>query len=274
MFKGFNLELTKKDSQSFLNIDDSEDIAKYDADIQELRRNLGREIEKIELPRNPDDNSIDASQLINNWFPGYSPDVFISHSHDDERTAKRIACWLKKNFGLTTFIDSTVWGNANDLLQTIDDKYCVTKTDEKGIKTYSYSTRNFTTSHVHMMLSTALNDMIYASECIIFLNTPKSVQTTEVKNKKTNSPWIYNELKTACIVKPIYPRQGSGIIMHREKKVENSMTEEISYDVNKQLATFENLTSKKLQQWLTYYSLNKNVHPLDCLYTLNKKAHD
>lgn len=272
MFKGFNLELGMQEPQAFLGINDL-DIQIYDEHIEDLRKKLNRSIdERVELPRNEDD-SIDASRLINDWFPDYKPDVFISHSHSDERTAKRIACWLKKNFDLNAFIDSTVWGNSNDLLKRIDNKYCVTKIDKKGNKTYDYNIRNFTTSHVHMMLSTALNDMIYASECVLFLNTPKSVQTAEIKDKKTNSPWIYSELKTACIVEKICPRyKVREAVIHRGTPIENGfmMMPDVLYPVEEQLSTFESLGSKNLIQWETEYRANESVHPLDCLYKLDK----
>lgn len=268
MYKGFNLEIGSSDHTSFLGIS-QEDIVTYERKIEKLRENLRHNIERVDLPRY-DDKSIDASQLINNWFPDYKPEVFISHSHNDEQTAKRIACWLEKNFNLETFIDSTVWGNANDLLQKIDDMYCVTERDNKGIKTYNYSKRNFTTSHVHMMLSTALNDMIHTSECIFFLNTPQSVQTAEiVKNKRTSSPWIYSELKTAYIVEKRPPMRGE-IIKHGDNAVKNHMREEISYNIGKQLAIFESLSLDDLKKWYSLYDNKKDtdMHPLDYLYIL------
>jgi hypothetical protein len=80
-----------------------------------LKRNITNQ---ITLPRT-EKNLIDGSKLINDWFPSYKADVFISHSHNDSRTAKRLAIWLKKEFGLTTFLDSIVWGSANDLLKKL-----------------------------------------------------------------------------------------------------------------------------------------------------------
>lgn len=67
-------------------------------------------------------------------------------------------------FGLEAFIDSCSWGYCDDLLNKIDKKYCY---DSKK-KTYDYHLRNYTTSHVHMMLSTALAEMMDNTECIIF----------------------------------------------------------------------------------------------------------
>ena len=272
MYKGFNLEIGSRDHTSFLGIS-QHDVDAYERKIEGLRENLSHNIERVELPRN-EDKSIDATQLINDWFPtSYKPEVFISHSHNDEQTAKRLACWLEKNFELETFIDSTVWGNANDLLQKIDDTYCVMERDNKGVKTYNYSKRNFTTSHVHMMLSTALNDMIYKSECILFLNTPQSVQTVEInKNKRTSSPWIYSELKTASIVEKRYPRKGK-IIKHRDNGVMNILREDFSYKIEEQLAIFDSLNSKDLEKWYEFFKHDKekNIHPLDSLYILKKQ---
>lgn len=57
-------------------------------------------------------------------------------------------------------------------------------------KTYDYNLRNYTTSHVHMMLATALTEMIDNTECIMFYNTPNSVlladdlQKIKMKRKK------------------------------------------------------------------------------------------
>ena len=62
-----------------------------------------------------------------NWFPQIKADIFISHSHKDEDLALALAGWLKVSFGLTAFIDSCVWGYANDLLKMIDYKYCYQK---------------------------------------------------------------------------------------------------------------------------------------------------
>ena len=272
MYRGYNLNLSTNEKQAFLGVKDYEIIA-YEKKIAQLKEGLQKKIdETIHLPRTAD-NRVDGTKLINDWFPDYQADVFISHSHNDVRTAKRLACWLEKEFGLTAFIDSTVWGNANNLLEKIDKKYCVLKRDKSGsITSYNYQIRNFTTSHVHMMLSTALNDVIYSTECIIFMNTPESLKINEVENKKTVSPWIYNELKTASIVEKIYPR--SRLV---QESIEKSYIQhkyfarnklEIEYDVNEQLAIFENLDAIKLQQWQNKFANSHDkTHPLDILYT-------
>lgn len=59
--------------------------------------------------------SLDGSKMSKDWFPEIKADVFISHSHLDNKNAIVFAGWLKKHFGLTAFIDSTVWKYSKDL---------------------------------------------------------------------------------------------------------------------------------------------------------------
>jgi hypothetical protein len=271
MYRGYNLDLSTSEKQAFLGVEGYEIVA-YENRMTHLKNGLQKKIdETIHLPRTSD-NRVDGTKLINDWFPDYQADVFISHSHNDVRTAKRLACWLEKEFGLTTFIDSTVWGNANDLLEKIDKKYCVLKREKDGsIASYNYQIRNFTTSHIHMMLSTALNDVIHSTECIIFMNTPESLKINEVENKKTVSPWIYSELKTASIVERIYPREKSIQESIEKRYLQHNYSQrnklEVEYDVKKQLAIFENLDADKLQLWQSKFTTRKNhEHPLDILY--------
>lgn len=263
MYKGYNLKLEKNEPQAFLNVTDR-DLEEYEKEMDGLKENLKNKLNK-EITLSNDDN-LDGSKIINDWFPNYKADIFISHSHNDIRTAKRLACWLKKEFGLTAFIDSTVWGNNNDLLRIIDNKYA-----KKPNDLYDYNIRNFTTSHVHMMLATALNDVIYSSECLIFLNTPQSLSVTEVKNEQTNSPWIYNELKTTATIYRKAPERndnGSGKEFTIRNQKDPSQKFIIKYDVDKEIGKLHDLNVDKLQEWQLKYKNCPYVHPLDILYIL------
>lgn len=131
-----------------------------------------------------------------NWFPQIKADIFISHSHKDWELALALAGWLRETFGLTAFIDSCVWGYANKLLKMIDDAYCY-KTETN---TYNYQKRNYSTSHVHMMLSVALTQMIDNTECLFFLNTPNSITPDTIINQ-TESPWIYSEIAMSKLIR-------------------------------------------------------------------------
>lgn len=49
------------------------------------------------------------------WFPKINADIFLSHSHKDEKLIIAFAGWLKDTFNLDVFIDSCIWGYSNDL---------------------------------------------------------------------------------------------------------------------------------------------------------------
>ena len=61
-----------------------------------------------------DDSILDAARIEEDWFPSIDADVFISHSHRDQELAIGFAGWLHELFGITSFIDSCVWGYADD----------------------------------------------------------------------------------------------------------------------------------------------------------------
>lgn len=166
---------------------------------------LKNKIQKFFLE--PDENGVlDASKIWDTWFPELKADVFISHSSRDASNAKKFASWLYQQFGVTSFIDSEVWGFADDLLQKIDDHYCW----QPKSKTYSYKGRNATTANVHMILTYALTRMIDQTECVFFLESNNSVPIKNDEIDKTFSPWIFHELATIELIdikKPIRLRK-------------------------------------------------------------------
>src|SRR5574344_1933956 len=170
MYRGFNLLLEDNcfDRDLFKTLQEicSESISHLKAKV----------IEKISSFADEDD-SLDGSKMQENWFPKIKADIFISHSHNDEDLA--LAGWLKETFGVTAFIESCVWGYVNKLLKKIDDVYCF-----NGNHSYSYEKRNYSTSHVHMMLSVALTQMIDNTECLFFLNTPNSLIPIQIEIKQ------------------------------------------------------------------------------------------
>ena len=101
------------------------------------------------------DNTLDASMMQSNWFPQTKAHVFLSHSHRDAHNAIAFAGWLYHFFKIDAFIDSAIWGYCDNLIQIIDNTYSRGADGE-----FDYTKRNISTSHVHMMLSTALTMMI------------------------------------------------------------------------------------------------------------------
>ena len=251
MYRGFDLTLTFEDDSFY-----------------QKGRTLNAH-NKLQVKRTLDsfvspDGSLNGSKMQSDWFPQVDADIFISHSHKDEKLAITLAGWLSENFGLTSFIDSCIWGYSNDLLKMIDNRHCM----NPGGETYSYHKRNNSTSHVHMMLSTALNMMIDKTECVFFLNTPSSITTSEVI-AQTESPWIYSEIAMTQLVrkKPLREYRPEIIKSFSEGgRIDESLR--IKYDLY--LGHLTKINSSTLSQWLRDWdevSLHEK-YPLDKLYSL------
>jgi len=211
---------------------------------------------------------INGSALKEHWFSISKKDIFISHSHKDIHKVKAFAGWLKENFGLESFIDSCSWGYCDELLKKIDKKYCY----KPKTRTYDYDLRNYTTSHVHMMLSTALTEMINKTECIIFFNTPNSIIMSDEldkinKNEKTVSPWIYHELSISTMIQISPPNRRSFLQERYDQGISFAHSElKIGYDVSDQIKNMINLSDDILKKWKEKHDDKK--HALDELYKL------
>ena len=195
MYKAFKID----GDELNLRIDDAS--IEYYKTLGECEFDNAKALINSNLEAFKDNNGvIDGLKLSNNWFPQMEADVFISHSHKDFDTALILAgIMVSKN--LTPFIDSCVWGYADNLLKAIDKKYC----KNEGSVYYDYNKRNYSTSHVHMMLTIALTKMLYNTECLIFLNTPNSIYPkndipTDYSDA-TLSPWIYAEMEMTNFLK-------------------------------------------------------------------------
>jgi len=143
---------------------------------------------------------IDGDGIKDHWFSKLNADVFISHSHSDEAMAVGLAGYLA-DLGLRPFVDSLVWHDSVTLLNSIDRRFCRSDDDPTM---FDYNKRNYSTSHVHMMLASALAESIDQCECVLFLNTPRSIQVRDSKAPNeavTASPWIYHELITTQLIR-------------------------------------------------------------------------
>lgn len=235
-----------------------------------------------------DNGHIDGSAMKSNWFQIEKVDIFISHSHKDIDKVIAFAGWLYDEFKLTAFIDSCVWNYCDDLIKQIDDEYCKIKDGT----TYDYDLRNYTTSHVHIMLSTALTEMIDNTECIMFYNTPQSVSLADdlqiIKNqekKVTLSPWIYHELAMTLFARKCKPNRSvatlENVLVHKNISERNNVN--IEYDIDKYLDEMIPITSRELKYWKRMYDVlthkidggfypvicgYEDIHPLDALYNI------
>ena len=253
MYKGFNLTLTE------------DYFSTWHSKGKSLHRGNKSHVEGSLNNYFDNDGSLSATKIAESWFPNITSDVFISHSHADSTLAIGMAGWLEENFGLRAFIDSTVWGYSEKLLKKLDNRYCLNKSRE----TYNYDKRNKTTSHVNIILSTALHNMIDASECVIFLNTPSSV-TCEgyVTEEATHSPWIYSEISMTRLIKRKSNRP-SNFIRKAEASLE-AIAEDVSIKYDLPLSHLISITSDDLTKWenSVYLTGGRGVDTLDNLYQM------
>lgn len=209
------------------------------------------------------DGVINGSELEKDWFGEIDSHIFISHSHTDEKLAITLAGYLFKKHKIKCFVDSCIWGYSNELLKQIDNQYC----KNRESNTYNYNTRNFSTSHVHMMLSAALNKMIEKCESLFLINSPNSVETSDILNE-TYSPWIYSEILTSKLIEKkipirhLYAGLGSRTEMFSNANILNESLK-IRYKLD--LDHFVDLSECEILKWGSEYS-NDPENALDILY--------
>lgn len=265
MFAKFQLDISNYFYNSHIN------KPEYLQAGNEIYKSFGEESYRCLKAFICENGTIDGTALKEHWFGIAPADIFVSHSHRDLNKVKAFAGWLYNNLGLTAFIDSCTWGYADELLKLLDNKYCW----NKHSKTYNYTIRNYTTSHVHMMLSTALTEMIDNTECLIFYKTPNSIKISEEiqstksgKKSETISPWIYHELSTSSMIRQQSPQRASAILEHRAHFAQESLN--ISYHVEKALKEMIMINEEDLGAWEKTQHVFE--HPLDTLYKMKIKT--
>ncbi|WP_143961314.1 hypothetical protein [Litoribacter populi] len=252
MFRGFNLKIPEGLNDKYYQIG----LKIYDG-------------HKIETKFVLDDfllgnKSLSGTKIMDNWFPMIDAHLFLSHSHADEKKAITLAGILYEKLGVITFIDSCIWGYSTNLLKQIDDNYCLNYSGES----YNYSKRNYSTSHVNLMLSTALNRMIDNCECIFFLNSPNSLSSSDVVSR-TKSPWIFSEIATTQTIRKKTPsRLKPRIKMFSEGGQLNESKRDlliIEYDL--ELSHLSDLNISDIKKWIGKSCSSAN-DALDILYRL------
>lgn len=225
---------------------------------QHLKMNLDKYV-------NPDTGALVGKALEEDWFPVSAYDIFISHSHDDMEQAIALAGWLKETFHLSVFIDAAVWGSADTLLKEIDDRCCLL--EENSL--YDYHQRNYSTSHVHMLVAMALAKVIDKSECFMFLNTSNLLQLSEqTVSQSTTSPWIYGELVLSQLMEKRKPERFDSVRFRPKRDVIRNQGKqlEIEHDVHSPLNDLMMLNEENLNVWEQSYQKNSPCHALDYLY--------
>ena len=166
-----------------------------------------------------------------------------------------MAGWLYDTQKIVCFIDSCVWGYADELLEAIDEKYSKNDT-ESGL--FNYELRNRSTAHVHMMLTVALARMIYNCECLFFLNTPNSILPKDSVREQTLSPWIYTERSMIELIEKRNANEHRGI-------QENFSLSMDSFNIAYEVPDLPELKFENITKWLIQDFDNK-YKALDYLY--------
>lgn len=235
MFRGFNLVMTNADPDF---------LAAYG---EEAKARVASKSDRATLSQLLLRQQIDGDNVKTSWFSDKPSHIFLSHSGSDRALAYALADYLKAMLDLDVFVDSQVWGGANTLLEMIDDLYCK-RADGDG---YSYNKRNYSTSHVHMMLATALTEMIDRCECVIFLNTPQSIQASDAEkfaSKRVASPWIYHELMMTRLLRRRSRREVSLVeegVLARADAQDAAL--QVSYEAP--LAHLKKMTPLHIENW-------------------------
>lgn len=195
MYKGYNLTLTMESFSNRLSrvrgvarsiVEQYVENAKISfSDFQNAFLN------KIRFIKGMSFRIINGNEVEESWFPKMEAQVFISHSHADESLAYALSGWMRSVWGITSFIDSGVWGYRNDLIDKLSE----------GL---SFFNRQKMVEHVDCMLMKSLMQMIDHCECLIFLNTPNSICSKGI-SAVTYSPWLFSELNTSRYIRRNIP---------------------------------------------------------------------
>ncbi len=179
-------------------------------------------------------NELGVEEIMNDWFPQLEAQVFLSHSHKDEREVLALAGWLKEEAGIAAFIDSCVWGYYEDLIIKLSQKYP---------DACSVTLINQVRLHVYTMLQSALLKMIDNTECLMFYNTPNSIIRDELitGNPATYSPWIYSELLSARVLRRKSPDE------HRNEFCHSDIGYKMQYPVK--LDNLVKIDNKDMKAW-------------------------
>lgn len=264
MFAGFNLDFK---SAPFTIVPNATLVP----DLLEKRNFVRNSLSQFIQPN----GNLSAAQIGESWFPNVYAHVFLSHSHRDENLAINLANFLYNTFGIVTFIDSCIWGYKNHLLKQIDDEYCL-NVDKK---TYNYDLRNRSTSHVDVLLTKALLEMIDNTECHFLLNTNQAVNGQEILNH-TYSPWIFMENFASTCIRKRSPSEHRGMIKKSHARLDEQ-NRNLVMEFNIDLSHLHPLTDEGFSDWkkIAEKRLNMNLGfqgtkahaALDILYKLFEK---
>ena len=105
MYISFDL----KSEENGFTLGNSEEINNWERMGEVCNSEIKEKAKKI-LIKYLNEEIIDGSTLVGEWFKVLKSDIFISHSHNDRKLALIFAGWLKDRIGLNVFVDEMIWG--------------------------------------------------------------------------------------------------------------------------------------------------------------------
>lgn len=258
MFVGYNLE-----------IDDKENLFKDYVEKGKTHVKNQKRIVESSLEKYLNGDVLDGTGIGDDWFPEIEADIFISHSHANVDLANGLAGWLHEKFNLKCFIDSNVWGYADNLLEMINEEYSDKRPSENNGCIYSHEKCNTASKHVNTLLNIALHKMIDKCETTILINTNESIpKYSEVYKESTHSPWLYSEIVCTQLIRR------KRLLEYRSKiqKRRTVLLEYNDYNVEYEVSTDHlfDLTMDNLESWKKFFLNNSKEYPLDILYKITK----
>ena len=231
-----------------------EEIEKLETKYFDNNNNLSQEILKDFLLEEfkINENEINGDKIVEKVFPNKEKyEIFISHSHNDKKYAQKLANFLKIN-GYRVFLDSEIWGSADSILKEIDNEYSRSNNDERY---YDYTKRNFSTTHVHLLLISALAQIISKTPIFIFVESDNTISFSVKESEKkiyTDSPWIYTEL---LFFKLFFQDVSYQIV---NESYDESEKLNIRREIN--LNFLKNLTAENIEQTIKNYFSKKELY--------------
>lgn len=171
----------------------------------------------------------DGTKMQRLLFPQSQTSIFLSHSYVDINEAIAVREEIEERSDAKVFVDSLYWESVYDAQDYIKSEF--------GYKTDSIL------KHLHIMITTAIAQMIQSSQYFLFLESQNSVSQSNsidssssiyqrfIENheeRSTQSPWIYYELQIAKMLE----ERGMGVGLENYKIESMQDTMKCFFDIN------------------------------------------